>query len=148
LYRNLKLAFLGLLGGAALALPQRPSESDTAALLERARTVALQYSHSLPDFVCTEVVTRSTGTTGARQPLTWSTKDTLTVKLSYFDRRENHKLVLLDGKPTDRTFDSLGGAIGIGEFGGMLDSVFEPPSATTFKWENSRRSFPKSIPGI
>lgn len=100
--------------------------------------MALQYSHSLPDFVCTEVIERSSGSANTRQPLMRPLNDTLTVKLSYFDRKEDHKLVLIDGRKADRTFDSLGGAIGMGEFGGMLDGIFELSSATTFKWESSR----------
>jgi hypothetical protein len=139
LYRSLRLAFLGLFGCAALAAPQRPSEIDTAALLDKARTVALQYSRSLPDFVCTEVIERSTGLTDLRPvPVVWRVKDTLSVKLSYFDRKEDHKLILINGKPTDRTFDSLGGAIGMGEFGGMLGGIFEPSSMAAFKRESSR----------
>jgi hypothetical protein len=129
-----------LLACPALAAPQRPSASDANELLERARTVALAYGRSLPNFVCTETVRRSSAAPNPRQlPLVnWRLNDTLTVKLSYFDQKEDHKLMLIDGKPSDLSFESLGGAIGIGEFGGMLDGIFTPSSEAEFHWDSHK----------
>jgi hypothetical protein len=41
----------------------------------------------------------------------WTPTDKLTVKLSYFQQREEHELVLLNGKPTDPKYESLAGGI-------------------------------------
>lgn len=124
---------MGMLAWAALALPQRPSEADAASAIEKSRAVALEYGRSLPDFVCTEVVHRSTD---VRQRGGWVPEDTLTVKLSYFEQKEDHKLTLIDGKPTARTYSSLDGAVGVGEFGGTLQSIFDLKSAASFHWES------------
>jgi hypothetical protein len=144
-----KLAAIGLLAWSALAFGQAPSETDGTTLLERGRKAALDYSLSLPDFVCTEVVYRYTDPYGGRQfvpagagSAVWNLTDTLTVQLGYFEHKEEHKLTLIDGKPTNRTYDSLGGAVDTGEFGGMLHSIFNPASQAGFRWvvwKNVRR---------
>jgi len=129
---GLRPAVIGLLVWAALAEPQRPSESEAAAALDQARKVSLYYARSLPDFLCTEVIQRFSHPTRLSA---WTLSDTLTLKLSYSDRKEEHKLVLIDGKPTDRSYDSLEGAVGVGEFGATLDSIFDPASEAHFRWE-------------
>jgi hypothetical protein len=96
--------------------------------------------------VCTEVIQRYHDPTGERNPLSGTgvarriaglvPRDTLTVKLSYFEQKEQHKLTLIDEKRTDKTYESLGGAIGAGEFGGMLHGIFDPSSAASFRWES------------
>jgi hypothetical protein len=101
----LKRAVIGLLACTALAWPQRPAEADASALLERSRKAALEYGSLLPDFVCTEVIQRYTDP--IRRPvrpysLDWILKDTLTVRLGYFEHKEDHKLTLINGHPTDR----------------------------------------------
>jgi hypothetical protein len=128
----LKPAVIGLLAWSALALAQRPPETDATTILERGRKAALDYSHSLPDFVCTEVIHRYAGSLGRSRLIDWTPTDTLTVQLGYFEQKEAHKLTLIDGKPTDRTYESLGGSLGVGEFGGMLHSIFDPSSAASF----------------
>ena len=51
------LAIFALLAAVAPVVA-RQLESQQASLLEQAREAALQYSASLPDFLCTEVVGR------------------------------------------------------------------------------------------
>jgi hypothetical protein len=133
--RALKAAFLGLLACTPPAWPQRPSDPDAAAMIETTRQKALEYTRSLPDFVCTEVVKRFSYIS-ARQRADWRLSDKLTIKLSYFEQKEDHKLLLIDDKPTGKSFESLEGAIGVGEFGAMLYSIFNPALHTTFRWES------------
>jgi hypothetical protein len=115
------------------AAPQRPSYLDAVAAIEKSRAVALDYGRSLPDFMCTEVISRFTD---PRRHGAWSPTDILTIQLSYFGQRENHKLTLVDGKPTNLQYESLAGAIGVGEFGATLHSIFDPSSEAQFRWES------------
>jgi len=110
---------------------QQPSATDATALIERARQKARLYTQSLPDFECTETVHRST-VAGSGRSLT----DTLTIKLSYLQQQEVHKLMLVNGKPTELKFEGLQGATSVGEFGGILRIVFDPASETAFAWES------------
>jgi hypothetical protein len=34
--------------------------------------------------------------------------------------------MLVDGKPTERTFETLEGTVGSGEFGATLNAIFDP----------------------
>lgn len=118
---------------AILAWPQRPAEEDATAAIERSRRKALDYARTLPDFVCTEVIRRYTDMRGRGL---WLPLDTLTIKLSYFEQKEEHKLVLINDKPTDRLYSTLDGAIGVGEFGGTLHGIFDPASKAEFHWQS------------
>jgi hypothetical protein len=132
--------FAGLLTLVAPGWAQKPTDADSAALIEKSRQVSLAYARSLPDFVCTEVISRyKLGAVGVNRlgavpdrPI-----DKLTVKLSYSQQQEAHQLTLVDGMPTSQTFDSLNiGAKSTGEFGGILRSIFDPASQTSFRWES------------
>jgi hypothetical protein len=54
------------------------------------------------------------------------------------EQTEMHKLELIDGKPTDRTFDDVSGSTNSGEFGGVLHAIFAPASKAAFDWHSSR----------
>ena len=121
---------LGLVLCGMVAWGQKPSDADTAALIERSRQRALDYTQQLPDFICTEVVHRSISSGGGGQ-----STDTLTIKLGYSKRGEEHKLELINGKPTGRKYEELEGATGSGEFGGILRVIFGPASQAAFDWQ-------------
>lgn len=115
----------------ALCAAQSPSADQSAANIGKSRQIVLDYVRSLPDFVCTEIIQRYSDPDARGN---WYLGDTLTVKLTYFQEKEDHKLVLVDGKPTDRPYDSLDGAIGVGQFGGMLQNIFVPASQAEFRF--------------
>src|SRR5450759_3273227 len=125
------LAIFALLAAGAPAMAQ-PLEPEQASLLEQARETAIRYSASLPDFLCTEVVRRTQDPQGNGR---WRSMDTLTVKLSYFDHKEDYKLMQIDGKPTLLEFLYVGGTLSTGEFGTRLYSVFDPRSQGDFRWK-------------
>jgi hypothetical protein len=109
---------------------------------------ALAYARSLPDFMCTEVIHRysqNLSSSGVRKgggvavfpaERRWTPADKLTVKLTFFQQKEEHKLIAIDGKPTGRKYEELTGGIGAGEFGGTLQGIFDPASQTAFRWES------------
>ena len=125
------LAIFALLAAGAPASAQE-LKPEQITLLEQARDAALQYSASLPDFVCTEVVRR---THDPRGNGTWQKLDTLTVKLSYFGHKEEYKLMEIDGKPTRLEYGSVVGAVSAGEFGTRLYSIFDSRSDGDFRWK-------------
>ncbi len=128
------LRCVAMLVCAALAFAQRPSAQDTAALVERARQKALAYTQSLPDFVATEVLHRYSGS--YRDGYGGTPVDTLTIQLRYLQHKEDHKLMLVDGKPAGGTFETLQGTVSSGEFGSTLSAIFDPATETAFHWQN------------
>jgi hypothetical protein len=100
-------------------------------LIEQARYKALDFANDLPNFVVTQVVTRSVQHPGARD---WRVQDRLEVQLTYrADKGEEYKLVSIDGKPARQSYDQLGGSTSAGEFGSFLASLFAPPSRAQFR---------------
>src|SRR5260370_18071921 len=125
------LALFALLAASVRAMEEEV-DAEQAGLLEKAREAAMRYSASLPDFICTEVVRRAEDPYGNGR---WRPLDSLTVKLSYSDRKEDYKLMLINGKPTLLDFMYAGGALSTAEFGTRLDSVFDPRSRGDFRWK-------------
>ncbi|MDR3699923.1 MAG: hypothetical protein P4L56_09835 [Candidatus Sulfopaludibacter sp.] len=117
---------------AAAALAQTPAEGGPPNLLEEARRTALNYSKSLPDFICTELIHRfeGYGPTGPLRPT-----DVLTLQLTYFQMKENYKLVARNNKSTKASLASVGGAFSQGEFGSKLMLLFHPTSKAEFTFE-------------
>ena len=124
------LAIFALLAVGVPATAQQ-LEPEQARLLEQTREAALQYSASLPDFLCTEVVRRMHAQGHGRL----RDLDTLTVRLSYSGHREDYKLIEIDGKPTLLDYEFVAGAVSTGEFGTRLYSVFDPRSHADFRWK-------------
>jgi len=117
-------------------LPTPPLEEQKR-VIEAARDYALNYSKTLPDFICLQVTRRyldqhyRRGTEGS-----WSMSDQLAEKLSYFDQHEKYEPISqngnsLYGKPTE----AVGGALSRGDFGTMLREIFDPASHAEFHWE-------------
>lgn len=134
------------------ALAQRPAAADAAAILEKGREKALAYAKSLPDFVCTEIVQRYKlgqppvsfpalrGASAASIAPSWAPIDKLTVRLSFFQQKEDHKLELVNGLPTTLQYASQDiGVTATGEFGGMLKHIFDPASQAAFHWEGWKK---------
>ena len=109
-------------------------------LLDRARAGAVNYSRSLPDFVCTQVVHRYVST-----PTRWRLLDTLVLKLDFASGHESYTLVSVDGKPASEDYLALGGATSTGEFGTLLRRVLRPESRAVFTWERRARHRGKNV---
>lgn len=128
----LLIAAFGLAWNGPAADP-KPSAEEQSQLLEHVRGAALNYARSLPDFICTQVVKRYVDTNGRDR---WAPLDTLTVKLSYFDQKEDYKLLTINNKPTNVEYMKSGGSASKGEFGTILHVLFDPISAGEFHWKS------------
>ena len=109
--------------------PSPPGISDQERILSAARRIALNYSQSLPDFICDETVRRFESPRGV-----WELKDTLEVKLSYFDQKEEYQLLSRNGHLSTLSYREVGGAVTEGEFGSTLLAIFAPETQTKFAW--------------
>ena len=123
-------------------LPPIPSAAEQAEIMRDVREYALNYTKSLPDFLCTQVTRRkAAGEPGSRyargtsEP-SFQTMDTLTLRLSYFEQKEDYKLILVNNSPTTQGYNNLGGATSSGEFGSMMLQIFEPQTQADFQWDH------------
>lgn len=151
------LAALRLLRGQSQAMPAAPQEApeskpgpipppaaeDQAAIIRFLRDYASNYTHSLPDFICTQVTRRYLASapggphdSTVRQDSSWQLQDTLTLRLSYFEQKEDYKLILINDSVTQQDYRKLGGATSTGEFGSMLKEIFARETAAHFEWDH------------
>jgi hypothetical protein len=118
-----------------------PSSAEQAAILDKVSKYALSYSKSLPDFICAQVTRRYAapatgldyGSARSREPW-WSHLDTLQIQLSYFEQKEDYKLILVNNRLATQDYRTLGGATSTGDFGTLMRQVFEPASEARFEW--------------
>ena len=107
-------------------------------LLDQARNHAAEFMDDLPNFVVTQIVTRSVRTAKRKD---WQQQDKLEIEVSYRAKTgEQLKLVRYNDRPTQMTYDQLKGATTAGEFGSILGALFSPQSQAEFK-EVRRETF-------
>ena len=109
-----------------------PSPAERKQVLEETRRYASNYTRQLPDFICTQVTRRYVDPSGLEF---WQREDTLTARLSYFEQKEDYKLIAVNGVYADLPFQRVGGATSTGEFGSMLREIFDRESQAVFQWE-------------
>jgi len=109
-----------------------PSSAEQGKILQDVTEYARDYAKKLPNFICTQVTRRYVDPTGMEF---WRQADVVTAKLSYFEQKEDYKVVLVNNQMVDTTMERLGGATSQGEFGSMLRQIFEPQSQAQFDWE-------------
>ncbi len=113
--------------------PPQPDYAERRRVLLEAGKNALNYSVSMPDFICTQTVRRYESWIGRPG---WDLKDTLVLKLSYFDKSEEYQLATVNGHATRLSYEDLRGAVTQGEFASMLAGLFDPSSKTEFFWDH------------
>ncbi len=109
-----------------------PGAQEQRRVLDQVREYALGYTKQLPNFMCTQVTRRYIDPSGLEF---WGEQDVITARLTYFEQREEYKVVMANNRVSDVPYDSLGGATSTGEFGSMLREIFEPATETRFLWE-------------
>jgi hypothetical protein len=113
--------------------PPPPSSEQQAKLLAEVKEYGINYTNTLPDFICLEQTRRYVDTTGKDS---WRATDVITARLSYYNKKEDYKLVSMNDKVmNDAAYTSVGGALSMGDFGTTMREVFEPRSNTHFEWE-------------
>lgn len=110
-----------------------PSSIEQAKILDEVRKWALDYDTKLPNFICMQVTRRFQDPSGLEL---WNGIDTITAKLSYFEKKEQKQVMFVNNRYVDIDYDKLGGgATSTGEFGNLLRGVFEKESEAEFGWE-------------
>jgi len=120
-----------------------PSSEEQAAIIHEVREYALNYSKNLPDYICTQVTRRYIAAIpgskyGGRRgdDPSWHLGDTLTIRLSYFEQKEDYKLVLVNNTVAPQDYNKVGGTTSRGDFGSMLLQIFEPATEAHFEWDH------------
>lgn len=112
--------------------PPPPDSITQKEVLHDATENVLNYEKGLPDFMCTQVTRRYLDPSGTGD---WRRTDIITERLSYFEHREDYKVILVNSQMVDIPHDRLGGAVSSGEWASIMKEIFAPETETTFEWE-------------
>ncbi len=120
------------------ALPDGPalSADQVSGIVASARKRALDYTTSLPNFICVEATNRSVDQSGKG---IWKHRDSIAELLTYRDRQESRTTLEVNGKRSSLKRADLNSSwpISVGEFGALLKLVFSPSSKTQFEWKEA-----------
>lgn len=126
-----RIAYFCILAAIACAQPP-PDATEIRALIPAIRANALSYSSKLPNFICTQQTRRTVDYSGTGSQ--WKKLDTIEQQLTYFGLRENYKLISVNGKPPKQKNPIGMGVRSSGEFGSMLDQLFQLDAGANFTW--------------
>ncbi len=105
-------------------------------ILSLVKEYALNYTKSLPNFICVEVIRRYVDPMSAER---YQSIGNVLARVSYNQGQESYKVYSVNGHVEDTTIDRAaagGGAISQGEFGSMMREIFEEKSGATFNWDH------------
>jgi hypothetical protein len=114
---------------------QMPTAITWPQFLDSVRRIALAYTHTLPDFVCTQKIRRVAkfGEIGD-----WKLVDQIVAEVSYYEGMEHYKILKVDNKPPSSKVDKgIPGFLSKGDFGNSLYQLFAPESNTSFSMDGS-----------
>ena len=116
-----------------------PTEAEAQSILEAARTRALSWGDTLPNFFCIEITDHSVDPSGMGD---WRHKDTAVQMVRYVDHQESRSTLSVNGQKRaasdpDGQASDLDFAHSIGEFGGMFKLVFDLSAKAKFTWKEA-----------
>jgi hypothetical protein len=119
----------------AAPIVNRPID-ETDQLIRRATDAALDFTESLPAYVCQEMMSRYQSET---RPARFNALDVLTMNLVYENGKEDYRDLAINGKRSDKTLQESGGAWSTGEFGTVLIDLFAPATGANFQFQRESR---------
>jgi len=131
---------LPLPASPAIEAPAAPSPELREQSWAAAAGNSLSYTDSLPNFICAEEVRRYLEPD--ERPY-----DTLRLTLTYFNQKEDYRLIAVNGGATQNSYEQVGGATTKGEFGSELTALFSNRSGTEHVWDHwtTLRKRPASV---
>lgn len=124
------------LAGFASAQIAPPSAAEQATALNAIREYALSYTKRLPNYTCTQTTRQ---TTARLDPFTGKPSfgtDVIDEQLTFVNNKEIPKVSRIDGRAAAPDGpDQLMGTYSRGEFGNLLDIIFEPATGVGIRWD-------------
>jgi hypothetical protein len=105
-----------------------PSPSPAEPLIERAREAAFEFSEKLPDFICDEFMKRFDQRGREETPV-----DVVSAEIINHEALETYRNVKIDGSPTNKNLQEVGGSWSTGEFASTLLDLFSPRTDAVFR---------------
>jgi hypothetical protein len=118
--------------GCALTL----TAAERTVAIDAVREYALNYTKRLPNYTCTLTTRQTTRPANAiNDP---SIQVTVTEEeLSFVDNKEIRRITRIDGRPVSQQGDDQPAGMSRGEFGNLLDIIFEPATGADVRWNRA-----------
>jgi hypothetical protein len=105
-------------------------------VVKRAQETALEFTETLPNYVCQEMVTRFYSEVS---PPNWQPQDVVSVDVVYEAGKEDYRNLKINGKPVKKGAEESG-AWSTGEFGTVLVDLFSPATSADFRYRREART--------
>ncbi len=102
-----------------------------AALVERAREEALNFTDTLPNYVCQQFTTRYMRGPGSNG---WQAQDIVSATVVYEGGKEDYRNIQINGKAISKKMEEMQGSWSTGEFATTLRSLFHPGRFADFHY--------------
>jgi hypothetical protein len=111
-----------------------PDSMEQADALAAMKEYALSYTAKLPNYLCVQTTRRHYD---PKDPRYRNQGDVIQEQLSFYDKKETYTVQMINGQSVHNiSHDRLGGVRSSGEFGSMLQNIFEPEHGTRFDWDH------------
>lgn len=112
--------------------PLTPAEQ--ADIIGKVRDHALSYTKQLPNYICTQRTQRMINLESFGRPHLGA--EVVEEQISFADNHETRRVVSLNGHPVaPDSPDQQHGTPSRGEFGNILEVIFDPQTAANLRWE-------------
>lgn len=120
---------------AAQTVSPPPDQIEQHRVLTDSANYALGRETQLPNFICVQTTRRFEDVNNSG----WRPMYTVVEQLTYFEHRENYKVLDLNGQPASTPHEQLPDAPSSREFGSVLKTIFLPGTQTEFAWQDWSR---------
>jgi len=116
------------------AIPRSLRSGDD--LIRKAADTALDFTETLPNYVCQELMSRYQSET---KPANWQAIDVVSTEVIYENGKEDYRKITLNGRPVNKKMEEMSGSWSTGEFGTVLISLFSPATGAEFHYRRDAR---------
>jgi hypothetical protein len=108
-------------------------------LIRKAANAALDFTETLPSYVCQEMMARFQSDS---HPASFQPIDVVRTEVVYENGKEDYRNITINGKAVKKSMEETGGAWSTGEFGTLLVDLFSPATAAEFHFRRDSRAGP------
>jgi hypothetical protein len=106
-------------------------------LIRKAANAALDFTETLPSYVCQEMMARFQSET---RPASFQPIDVVSTEVVYENGKEDYRNITVNGKAVKKSMEETGGSWSTGEFGTVLIDLFSPATAADFHFRRDSRA--------
>jgi hypothetical protein len=106
-------------------------------LIRKAQDKALEFTETLPNYVCREMIARFQSETA---PADWRPIDVVSADVVYDKGKEDYRNLKINGKPIKKGMEEMAGSWSTGEFGTILIDLFSPATSADFRFRRTSRT--------